>query len=347
MSPGGALGAPAPCDPDRRLAPLRCGVVHNACVRRMAPWALLGLVVVAGGLAASVGAAQSPAPSASSVDPVRWVSGVLRATEQAGSARFSYGSDVQSANALLRSSQRGVGVVDFVRGDAQVTEATRSIEFGSSTPSGASQSGPGLLQPRPTTTTVEAIDVGGVRYERFDQLPISLGFTKLAGSPLPPGRSRLLALPLSAASAIDELLAPRQVVSVHVLGPGRIGGAEVTGYEVRTALPPSCSAVSRRAQPSPSLSVAPTLLWVDGAGRLVRIRSSVHEDIPAAAGAGAVSGGAGMLTGTTATIETLTFSRFGDPVRIAPPNRVHTLGHSFSVGLAVAKGCAPKDPVNP
>ena len=322
----------------------------------MAPWALLGLVVVAASLAASVGAARSPVPSASSVDPVHWVSGVLRATEQAGSARFSYSSDVEGANALLRSSQRGVGVVDFVRGDAQVTEVTRSIEFGASgassasNPSGASNpAGPDLpRQPRPTSTTIEAIDVGGVLYERFDQLPISLGFTKLAGLPLSPRRSRLLALPLSAPSAIDELLAPRQVVSVRVLGTGRIGGAEVTGYEVRTALPPSCPAPSRRTQAFPSrLGVGPTLLWVDGAGRLVRIRSSVHEDIPAGAGAGAVSGVAGSLTGTTVMIETLTFSRFGDPVHVVAPNLVRTLGHSFSIGLAVAKGCAPKDPVNP
>ena len=163
-----------------------------------------------------------------------------------------------------------------------------------------------------------------------------------------------MALPLSAPSAFDGLLAPRQVVSVRQVGVGRIGGVDVAEYEVRTELPASCLASSRPAQaPAPRLMPGSTLVWLDGAGRVVQVRSSESERIPndagvgGDAGIGAKPGLVGPFAGSSTSVVTLTLSGFDDPVRIVRPHDVRTLGHSFAIGMAVAKGCTPAHPVNP
>ena len=98
-------------------------------MRRLVPWALLGLLVVGATVGAVLG--QAAAPSASTVaaaparTPAQWVRALLAATARAGSARFSYMHVTDSPNPVLRNTVAGSGAVDFTTGAVQVAEVER------------------------------------------------------------------------------------------------------------------------------------------------------------------------------------------------------------------------------
>ena len=126
-------------------------------MRRVLPWALLGLVGLAAATAAALGAAG--APGEPGVTPAQWVANLLAATARAGTAHFSYGHVATSPNPDLRSTLHGSGVVDFSHGNVRVTEVDHQVEFegGSTGPTRATR----------TVTGDEEIAIGTVAYQRI------------------------------------------------------------------------------------------------------------------------------------------------------------------------------------
>ena len=122
-------------------------------MRRLVPWVLLSLVALGAAAGAALGIAHRTAPEA----PSQWVAAVLATTERAGTARFSYTHVTSSPNADLRGSLSGHGEVNFVVGDARVTEVDHEIGF--------SSTGNQPLHPVPSSNTVKAIVIGGTVYQ--------------------------------------------------------------------------------------------------------------------------------------------------------------------------------------
>ena len=92
-------------------------------VRRLVPWALLGLLTVGAAAGIALGVANQPGQT-----PAQWVASALTTTARAGTARFTYSDSVSSSVAQLRSQVRGYGVVDFKRDEVRDTEVNASIE---------------------------------------------------------------------------------------------------------------------------------------------------------------------------------------------------------------------------
>jgi hypothetical protein len=163
-------------------------------MRRLVPWVLVSLVALGAAAGAALGIAHGTGPEA----PSQWVAAVLATTERAGTARFSYTHVTSSPNADLRGSLSGQGEVNFVIGDAQVTEVDHEISF--------SSTGNQPLHPVPSSNTVKAIVIGGTVYQanpipgiRFTARYHVLPFPKL------PRAQRRLSLALNADVALDSL----------------------------------------------------------------------------------------------------------------------------------------------
>jgi hypothetical protein len=286
------------------------------------PWVLLSLVALGAAAGAALGSASRTAPEA----PSQWVAAVLAATEGAGTARFSYTHVTSSPNAELRGSLSGRGEVNFVLGDARVTEVDHEISFNST--------GNQPPHPVPSSNTVKAIVIGGSVYQanpipgiRFAALYHVLPFPKL------PRAQRGLSLALNAGVALDSLRGPNAVASVRNLGPADIDGAATTRYEVTFA--PLRVCVPH--QPPAVVTQRPSDVWVDGAGRLLQVRSTSSisgrlprgEKLPAAFG--------GFPHAPATTVATLTFSAFGSPVHVvAPPASAIAPRGGSSVAFAIA-----------
>jgi hypothetical protein len=295
-------------------------------MRRLVPWALLSVVALGAAAGAAVGIAHGTAPET----PAQWVAAVLATTERAGTARFSYTHVTSSPNPDLRGSLSGSGEVNFVTGDARVSEVDREISFNST----------GNEPPHPvqSSDTVKAVVIGGTVYQanpipgfRFTALYRVLPFPKL------PRAQRGLSLALNAAVALDSLRGPNAVASVRKLGPATIHGALTTRYEVTFSPLRVCAP---HQQPV-VVTQRPSDMWVDGGGRLLQVRSTSYasgrlprgETLPAPFGA--------FPRGATTTEATLTFSGFGSPVQVvAPPaSALAPLGDS-SAGLVLARAQA-------
>jgi len=289
----------------------------------MVPWVLVSLVALGAAAGAGLGIAHGTAPEA----PSQWVVAVLATTERAGTARFSYTHVTSSPDADLRGSLSGNGEVNFVTGDARVTEVDHQTSFSST------DNQP--LRPVHSSNTVKAIVIGGTVYQanpipgfRFTAQYHVLAFPAL------PGAQRGLSLALAADVALDPLRGPNAVASVHNLGPSDIDGVATTQYEV--AFAPLRVCVPH--QPPALVTQRPSYVWIDGNGRLVQVRSTSYfsdrlprgQKLPAAFDV--------LPRAAATTVATLTFSAFGIPVHVvAPPaNALAPRGES-SGGLVIAR----------
>jgi hypothetical protein len=282
-------------------------------VRRLVPWALLGLVVLAAGLGAALGATAPGPVRAPVLTPSQWVAGLLARTADAGSAHFRYTHVSTSTNVAYASRIAGSGEIDFRSGRVQATELDHQTEFTSSAG--------GPTHPELTATRIDFVGIGTAMYQSIEPagLTIVLPWTKLSWH-RDPHQELGLTFVGNAAVALDELEGAWHVVGVRRLGAATVGGVATTRYELSTA--PACTPL----HPSPLVETqGPSFVWVDAQGRLVQITGSVR------------------LSGTTAslgpsrpvtTTDTLRLSAFGVPVRIeAPPN---PLTHNGSSALIIS-----------
>ena len=211
-----------------------------------------------------------------------------------------------SANPELRSSLSGKGTVDFATGDVQVSEVEHDITFRSS--------GEGPLDAVPTTTTEDAVLIGNRLYQAFDPLELPptrryvvLSLPKLIASP------PAISLALNAAIAASPLDGPNALASVSEVGPSQVDGVAATEYQVAYAALTLCPAH----EPVQVLNPPPSDLWVDGAGRLVRVRSTLLVNDRQPKGMKLPAPFAGLPQGSATSVATVTFTNFGDPVRIS------------------------------
>ena len=299
-------------------------VGHNsATVRRLIPWLLLSLILVGTAAAAALGIAQKSA----SVAPAQWVTDVLAATEKAGGAHFSYTHVTSSPNPELRGTLSGHGVVDFTNGDVRVTEVDRDITF--------SSTGNQPLHPVHSTTSEDAIVVGGTVYQA-NPIP-GLAFTekyRVLAFPALPRSQRGLSLALNAAIALDALNETYTVDSLTDLGAAEVDGVATTQYEVGYAPLHVCAPH----QTPQTLTQRPSRVWIDSAGRLVQVRSTLYFSDRFPHGSKPPTARAGFPHGSQTTIATLTFSDLGKPVQVAaPPTSAIVPEEGTSSGFAITR----------
>jgi hypothetical protein len=294
-------------------------------VRRLLPWALLALIGVGAGLGAALGQVNAPGTTASSVlvgtAAQRWLSGVLAATEAAGTAHLDYTGLGTSPNRLLRGSSSGSGVVDFAAGTFRTSETDHSMEW-------SSQNGR-PVHAQAQTTSESDIAIGSTLYENFGPGSLPSGWMKT------PGRRDKGALGLASAEGIGLVLSgltgPVTTVSVRALGPSSVDGAPATRYLVRTEPRPICPDPGRR------LPEGSTTVWVDGNGRLVQARNSFSVSATFGASLRKQNPDLGDVPfGPRTFTSTLRLSAFGAPVHIAAP----TLQPSGSTAVTEITGTA-------
>ena len=292
-------------------------------MRRLIPWLLLSFVLLGAAAGAALGIAQKSTSSA----PARWVADVLAATENAGSAHFSYSHVTSSPNPELRGTLSGHGVVDFATGDVRVTEVDRDITFTST--------GNQPMHPVHSTTTENAIVVGGTVYQA-NPIP-GLAFTEkysVLAFPALPRSQRGLSLALNAAVALDALHETYVVAWLTDLGPAEVDGVATTQYEVGYAPLHVCAPH----QAPQTLTQRPSSVWIDSTGRLVRVRSTLSFNGRLPHGGKLPAALAGVPQGPVTTISTLTFSEFGEPVQVAAPPPAAILPEDgTSTGFALAR----------
>jgi hypothetical protein len=300
-------------------------------MRRLVPVVLVGLLGLGVFAGAAIGAAGSPPPGparGSSPTPAEWVAHLLATTAGAGTAHFAYTHVTTSPVPDLRGSLSGSGVVDFGRGDVEVTEVDHQIEFEGTGPSAPTRA-------VPVTDTLEQIGIGPTVYQRVPYgRPGNASWMKL---PFPRQAHGQLGLStaLNAAVALDALGGLDPVVGVRDVGPSEVEGVAATEYVVTTAPPTTCA--SARAA-VPKMTQRPSTVWVDALGRLVQVRSSEYDGGFPAAVLHRQPAFAGFPTGPTVTTATLTFSAFGAPVQIAapPPSTLVRTGSGTGSSFAVA-----------
>ena len=292
-------------------------------MRRLAPWFLLSIFFVG----AAVGAVLGIAQGSSKLPATQWVANVLTTTESAGSAHFSYTHVTSSPNPELRGSLSGHGEADFSTDDVRVTEVDRDISFEST--------GNQALHPVSSTSTVDAIVIDGSVFQA-DPIP-GIAFTERYRKlpfPAPPRSERGLSLGLNASVALDTLRGPNVAASVTEIGPVEVAGVATTEYEVDYA--PLHVCVPHQAPQV--LTQRPSQVWLDSAGRLVRVRSTSYFSDRLPRGAKVPAAFAGFPRGPMTTVATLTFSEYGTPVRVAAPPKSAVLpikgtsSSSFAIG---------------
>jgi hypothetical protein len=291
---------------------------HNARVRRIVPWALLVVVLVGTGVGAVVG--QTNAPSAPRPTPAQWIDGVLATTRAAGSAHFGYSHVTTSPNPALRSTLTGNGVVDFATRSVRVSEVDQQVEVTG-----------GPLRPHDAAQQIamETIAIGASSWQRFLG-----GWVK---DPQLPDLDDPLSLQRAgnASVALAGIAGPEPVVSVRTLGPAALGGVATTRYLVTTAPPRPCAAQQAAAVSGDALG--PTMLWVDGRGRLVRASVTMRTDfrLPLSL---QHNSPADLPTGFVVTTATLHLVDFGARVEISAPV-VRPEPYRSSTGFAVSRSC--------
>jgi hypothetical protein len=277
-------------------------------MRRFVPWILLGLLTVGAAAGVALGVAEQ-----ASQTPAQWVSHALTTTARAGTARFTDSVTVFGSHDRPEIEDRGYGLVDFTSGDASSTDKGRS----------------------PTSTT-RTISIGATWYVEVSSAFRS-HWAKLSRPHEPSGTLGLGGTP-GGLVALSGLSGYEPVVAVRQVGPADVGGA-VTKYVVTAAPLPLCPE-QRRDTGGPSLRQLPTTVWLDQAGRIVRVRSQYQESFgPLPAGtdpaiANAVKGGE-----TIHFAATLQFSDFGLPVTISAPPIGHRPNGEASSGTAQSRPC--------
>ena len=293
-------------------------------MRRALPWVTVGLLMVGVGAGVGLGVAgQTPAP----VPPTATtqIAGIVSATRQAGTARFSYSDSSTSPNRLLRQSDRGSGEIDFGNDTMSTVERDRSTGFtGTST----------------ATTKAVAQDVvmnevwiGRTEYTRFrPETSLGLDTPWLKGATWPKDSFGPLGA-LGQIGPLGELALDESVPGFRVedAGAGRVHGTEATRYRV---VVPQCGASAP--QDGITESMAPLELWVESGDRLVQARLSTTEDITKDAHLGDLAAGQGLLTGRVSTVSTIDLGDFGAPAAIAAPQVVNAHA-SQSFGFVTLK----------
>ncbi len=290
-------------------------------MRRLVPWALLGLVVLGAGLAAALGALSPGAPRPPGATPSQWVADLLARTAASGSARFSYTHVSTSTSVAYSGRIAGNGEIDFRSGSVEATELDHQTEFTSSAG--------GPTHPERTATRAEFIGIGTTLYQSFAPAGLDVfPWTKMSWHRDP--RQQLgLTFVGDAAVALGELAGSRHVVGVRALGAATVGGVATTRYELSTA--PVCKPV----HPSPLVETeGPTFVWVDAQGRLVQITGSLRLSGHLPPAAQSTFRALGPVAPVTTT-DTLRLSAFGVPVHIEAPTNLLT--HQASGGVIIAR----------
>jgi hypothetical protein len=278
-------------------------------MRRLLPWVLVSLVAVAGLVGALVGVANQPhAPSAH----LR-LSAIIAATRSAGTARFTYSSITTSSNPFLRSHSEGEGAVDFRTGSISTVERDTSTNV--------AQNGNGPVRPFVQTQVVRQVWVGRSYYTQFNDVGDPQFADVWVKGEFPAGSSGALGVldqigPLGVLDGEVDLSGTR----VDRLGPG-----DRTATRYRVVIP-TC------AKPPPSdkprVVFGPVLLWLDGDGRLSRVRVVLHQ-----------TDSVGSFAHGSITVSTIRFADFGGLVAIATPHDVATRGESAIAILSTPKRC--------
>ncbi len=138
-----------------------------------------------------------------------------------------------------------------------------------------------------------------------------------------------------AEDAVSGLANFTPVVAVRSLGSGAVNGVAATKYQVSDEPLYVCGAHGR------TLLVhrfAPTTVWVDQQGRLLRSRVVQFNQSQTVHGRPNAPGGSQTFTiGPSTTTATLTFSDLGAPVRITAPT-VHASSGGSSIATLRARG---------
>jgi hypothetical protein len=296
-------------------------------MRRLVPWTLVGLVVVAGLVGALVGVANQSTPTLE-------VSAIGATTSAAGTARFTYSAITTSSNPLLRSTTYGKGTVDFITGSLTTVERDRQTSLQ------GSDGGP--MEPTTQTTVVSEIWIGRTLYTNFNLAGSGFDDSWDKSGNVPVGSTGsfgVLGNVSPIAQLADDAAAPG--VRTERLGTDMLGTTVTTRYRV---LVPTCSAGSGGI---PRELGGPTDLWIDQQGRLVQARSvlrfttpktfPVPKNVP-----GFQAFSPWPFTGRATLVTTIRLFDLGTPVSISAPEVVD-VGTSGSQGFAFSthghKGC--------
>jgi hypothetical protein len=275
-------------------------------VRRLLPFALLGLLTVGVAAGAALGQVESPGLPASV-----WVTNVLATTAAAGTAHVRFSSVTSSPDPSQRSSFVGSGVVDFTNGDNRVIQVNHQV--GSESVDG----GPTRLLQQ--TWTEESVAIGQTIYRNSELI---LSGHKVAApwvkSTFPRDVHQAFGLDAGtgAEDAVAGLAGIESVADVQNLGAGTVDGVPSTRYLITNKPLEVC--VHGQAVSLPL--IAPTTVWVDSQGRLLQTRVATHNasnQVPASVRS--LLGGTLPPTTSSTTTTTLTFSDFGAPVHVVAP----------------------------
>jgi hypothetical protein len=290
-------------------------------MRRVLPWALLGLLGVAGLLGAALGLANQPTGSPAGPK----ASAVIAATVAAGTARYSFSSLTSSNNPLLRTVARGHGSADFAADSMATNE--------SNTGTGVSRTG--NEPPRRTTETIvdSEIWIGRTVYFQFLVPGLPAQWIKEAGFPVKVFGTLGV---LGSLGPLSQFIAAMEVpgATVESLGRQTLDGTVTTKYRVDT---PSCAKTTK----SPlQESIGSTYLWIDGKGRLAQAQGVVHVTISSVP-ASSRAFGTGPPAGKSTTVSTVRLFDFGAPMTITAPKAI-TPSQEGSAAIALRKtqGCS-------
>jgi hypothetical protein len=299
-------------------------------VRKLLPWALLGVLVVGVAVAAVVGQVQSPAAS-----PTNSLANLLATTAAAGSAHLRISTVGLSADPAERSASVATGVIDFTTGSFRFIQVNHETTF-TSTNGGAPR-------PVPYNWSETEIAIGQSLYEK------DAVFVPGIRSPVPSTWNKFInprnvhqAFGLDAGTiaenAVSGLSGILPVTSMHSLGPATVNGVSTTRYVVTYGSPELCGSRSPRRAAGASVDepvIRPTTVWVDAQGRLVQIRASTVSS------AQELKVLSGSFDASRTTVSTLTFSDFGAAVNIVAPDFTGPKPKSFFVGGKSSTGCVP------
>jgi hypothetical protein len=283
-------------------------------MRRVLPWALVGLVAVVGLIGALVGVANHSSPPATQLR----VSEVIAATRATGTAHFTYSSVAASRNPLLRSASFGEGSVDFTDDSVTTVEQSTSKSISQNANAPSRQVTQTMLNDQIWVdhTFYTQLDVGGQHSE-----------IEWIKAKLPSGSSGLLGMldEVDPVGFLDGELGIRGT-KIELIRSEMLDGMATTKYRVDV---PTCGTGSTTGSPQNVLGAID--LWLDREGRLVQVRDVLHTADPIKSFAG----------GST-TISTARLFDFGAPVTISAPKTVLPPGQGGVAFLLISPKVCPR-----
>jgi hypothetical protein len=281
-------------------------------MRRVLPWALLGLAAVAGFVGAGLGIANQP-PSTSHQPTL---SEIVAATRSAETARFTFSSVSTSPNPSRRSVSVGRGTVDFRTNSMTTDQRTlsTSISQGSDTPPGHAT----------RTLLDDQTWIGRTYFARLGIVGVqSIPWIK---GHFPADAFGLLGV-LDEVDPVGFLENDLEVrgTKVELVGTEVLGKTATTKYRVIT---PSCPQVATTTV-GPHDVAGPIDLWLAGGGRLVQVRNVIR-----------ITGPGGSASARSTITSTIRLSDFGAPVAISAPKPVLPNGQGAVAFLTLSpKSC--------